>query len=806
MNPPLKSRRLPTQLDTLLLCVTIVIAPQLFGGAFPWSVLIIASLALASLGAALWVRRADASSILDGLFLVMSAAWVWTCCQALPLPPGVAEALRLVSVDNAQRLEGLTWAGTIPLTISQDPGSTHLQILVGIAVVAAFLAARVGGVSGLKAIAVATVLSAALIGLVGLLHRASGVDSVFGLYSPRFSAPELLTPLMNGNHLGGFSLLGALIAAGLAAERDARRRRLWAAVSVFCAIVVAGTLSRGAIGSLLFGFVLLAAWFFGSRQPDRRRVAIPLAVVGAATMGVIAFAGLEPILRRFETQGFEKLAVAAQGLHLLNGPAWWLGVGRGAFSAAFVAEEGSLNRVTHPENLLVQWITEWGVPLTLLLLAVVIPILWKRFRKTDEPLVAAVCIAIFALSLQNLVDFSLEMAGVVVVVATLLGALLPTSGTSSRQASRRWSFATLAVFAVALGALGPGALTSDTQSIVDELTHAMQVDEEAKFRASLQRGLALHPGEPALALLAGTYAGLERHADAPRWLSVAMEEAPGWAAPHAVAAQLLFAEGRVDQALVEMREAEQRQGRAAYEVLCEVLRRSPNMEYVERAAPSGEIRVDYLERSAACPGLDAQLRTEIDAEILRIDPSRPSSVLREAHRLAARGAVDEAISLLRGAIQRHGENENLWVALIRAHLRDGDAGQAQRALEEAKAAGLDDRLLIQAQARVEGSQGQTDEMRTTLTRLRGQSRGDVTLIARAFMLEGELEASLGNIDEALAAYTAADGADPATAALQQAAQLALKSGLPTQARRLYRTLCVRDPGGYVCDVEARLAE
>ena len=114
--------------------------------------------------------------------------------------------------------------------------------------------------------------------------------------------------------------------------------------------------------------------------------------------------------------------------------------------------------------------------------------------------------------------------------------------------------------------------------------------------------------------------------------------------------------------------------------------------------------------------------------------------------------------------------------------------------------------MLEAEARVEAALGQTDEMRATIARLRGQSRGEATLIASSFIFEGELEASLGNIDEALAAYTAADVASPNTPALRYAAALALRSGRPTHARRTYRTLCRRKPDGPACAQEARLSK
>jgi tetratricopeptide (TPR) repeat protein len=807
MNAITISRRLPIAPDTALLCATILVAPELFGGAFPWTVVVIAALCVACLGMALWVRRAASTSVLDGVFIVMGVAWLWTCLQVVPLPSGIAHALRLGSVKSAERLQGLAWADSVPFTVSYDPGSTYLQILIGISILSAFLAARLGGLPGLKPIAVATVTSAVLIGLVGFAHQAAGADVLFGVYSPRFTSTRLLAPLMNTNHLAGFSLMGALVAAGVAAQEGGRQRRIpGVAASVFCTIVVAWTLSRGAIGALLFGFVLLATWLVSSRRSDVRRAAIPVAVVGAAVAGVVAFAGLEPVLRRFEERNLDKLEVAVRGFRLLDGSAWWLGVGRGAFSSAFVAHEGSGDRYTHPENLLVQWTTEWGVPIALALLLVLTLALWKRLRTAEEPLIAAVCIAIFALTLQNLVDFSLELAGVAVVVAALLGAVLPVSGRGPARRSWAVSAGTMGIFAVVLLALAPRVLRSDTQSIVDRLTLEMQAGDGSSFEATLRRGLALHPSEPALALLAGTYAGSKRHPDTARWLSIAMEEAPGWGAPHAIAARWLFAGGRTDQALLEIREAEQRHAGRGHKVLCEILERFPQMKYIERASPSEDRRVAFLNRTARCPGLPADLRAEIDRAILQGEPTYPWAILREAQRLAARERLSEAIALLQEAIKHNADNDSLWVALARAHLNDGDPEQARLVLQEAMSGGLTTRTLLEAQARIEAALGETDAMRGTLTRLRGQARGEPRLVAGSLVLEGELEASLGNIDEALAAYSAADTASPATPALQRAAALALKSGRPTQARRIYRTLCRRTPDGPACAQEARLSK
>jgi thioredoxin-like negative regulator of GroEL len=380
-------------------------------------------------------------------------------------------------------------------------------------------------------------------------------------------------------------------------------------------------------------------------------------------------------------------------------------------------------------------------------------------------------------------------------------------GTVTARASRHVPVAIFFAGAVGLAALGRRVLDGDTQSIVDRLVLQIEAGDGEGFEETLRRGLTLHPNEPALALLAGTYAGSLRHRDTARWLSVAMQEAPEWAAPHVVAAQLLIAENRIDQALLEIREAEQRDAGRGRDVLCELLGRFPSMEYVERAAPADDRRRHrYLKFTAQCPSLTPELRAEIDGMILEQEPTHPWAALREAQRLTAKERWSEAIGLLQRALDDHGGNDRLRVALIMTHLRAGDAEEARRSLQQALSDRPPTRELVEAQARVETALGETDAMRATLTRLRGQAQGNASLVARSFMLQGELEASLGNIDDALAAYAASDEANPEGRALHQAAALALRSNRPSQALRFYRTLCRRTPGGSACAQEARLAK
>ena len=77
------------------LWATIVISPQLFGGVFRWSAVLIAAMCIVSYGLALYAQDQVHPRTADRLLWVMAGAWLWTCVQALPLPTWLAETLHL---------------------------------------------------------------------------------------------------------------------------------------------------------------------------------------------------------------------------------------------------------------------------------------------------------------------------------------------------------------------------------------------------------------------------------------------------------------------------------------------------------------------------------------------------------------------------------------------------------------------------------------------------------------------------------------------------------------------------------------
>lgn len=758
---------------------------------------------LVSYGLALYAQDRVPPQAADWLLLVMVGSWLWTCAQALPLPRWLAEVLHLQSVESVARLQSLVDFG-IPLTVSVDPGETQAQVVVGTAILSAFLAGRLLEPLRPGSVARATAVAVALLGLSGVAHEILGQTAVFGIYEPRFTNSRLLSPIMNNNHMGGFLAMGALVAIGLAADGgDKRERTFWMAIAAVCGLLVPWLLSRGAIGVLVFGIGFLF-WALKRRQVgESRRASGPALAVASAT-GVAIFFALEPLLRRFEQQDFGKLEMALSGFRLFKGSTWWLGVGRGAFSSAFAAMEGSRVRVTHPENLIVQWSTEWGLPMAACLVAALAVALSRRFRSIEKATGLGLFAGLFALTMQNMVDFSLEMPAIAVVAAASLGALLAPNPDHSvdidvdaHRAPKRRLFILWTVFLIGSCLLAPHVIGGDTQFQADQLTRAMEAGDEAGFQQTLERALKQHPTEPVFPLLAGAHAVRRNDPRALQWLSVTMIEAPGWGSPHVLAAEWLNRLGRLDQALLEVREAENRTGGAGRDLVCEILVAHQDIAHLERAAPI-DAAVRFYDRAAACVGLQEELREAIDARILSIDSTHVSAVARQAKRFKQRGDTDRASALLDAALTAHPDSSRLWAALAATHIAAEQPEIALADLDRAVESGIESKELLVTRARVFAALDDRESMIATLTRLRGLARGDGGKLAAVQLLEGDLEASLGNVESALEAYRAADQADRDSPALHKAAALAARTGRQRQAYQAYRELCGRDSNSAAC--------
>lgn len=780
---------------------------MLLGGAFGWGVGIATALAglsaLAAAGVAWREGGLPPAGWVAGLVLL---GVLWTLVQLLPLPATLTAALQPEAVAQREVLASLLGTAApafVPLTLS--PGGTALEAVKGLAIAASFLAAWILVVRGERVgVLVAVGASVTAMALTGLVHGVAGAERVFGVYAPRFQASVVLAPLVNPNHFAGFLDLGIPVLVGLALHARARwHRAAYGAAAAVSAGVCIASLSRGGILGLLVGGAVLGLLALRRRRSLgslRNPAALGVAVLLLGGVGFGITAALDGLLEAFGSQDASKLALAVQGATLaLDHP--WVGVGRGAFSAAFVTRYTDFGRATRPENLVVQWTSEWGLPVGLLLFGgLVALVLVAAGRARSWPRIGAVA-GLAALVVHDMVDFATEMVGVAVVAAALLAAVVaPRTHRRSGGSPRPWRPVALAgavgLLAVVIGAAGASRLDGLRDlELQDRLTEQLLERDRGAFRQTLESALRRHPREPAFLMLAGAEA--VRHGDpaALPWLNQAMRVAPDWSSPHVEVARYLFLRGRVDQALIELRAAEELRPGAGAPVACRWVRTPAQAERLIQTARPDAVGDRFLDRTAACLG-PSPIAEHLDAYL--VERGIQAARVRTADRRLRGGRPREALEALEGASP---EEPTVARVAARAWL---EAGEPERALATLGAvAGRPTPSLLRLVARAHAAAGDADAMRRSTARLRGLARGRADRVAASWLLEGQLEESLGRTNSALSAYERAHRLDPSGGGLEQVLRLAADLGDLPRALRAARALCQRGVEG-ACAREQRL--
>ncbi len=782
----------------LFLGVTVA-SPLLFGGVFEWALVTIAlghATACAAIG--MTFRREHVS--LRPLFLVavFTALALWTAVQAMPLPCAWVATISPKSAEITQSVSQLASIQPMQCTLSQDPGNTRLQVLQMLAMACATLSGWQLTVAGFRQTARAAVACAALgVGLVSLFHTLAGMDLVWGQYAPVHARPALLGPLMNDNNLGGCMLLGAVPWLGWAAvERKVGKRLLFLVFFLVCTGVVVATRSLGAMGGLGFSLLLFGAWYARQRLRENQRL---LPKVGF--LALVLLCGSTVIASAYgffaEEHGVHK---ASKAELLIRGAEFaldqsWAGVGRGAFSVAFSQVMGSDLRFEYAENTLIQWVAEWGWVLGSLGFLAVLYFLFRGRPRASVSGMAVWC-GLSAFFLQNMVDFGIELAGIGVLVAIQMGTLgvsHPPKPKSALSGSfRRWACGSWVPLTLALGAttatLGRHATSQSVGAQQGALEAAYRSEDRPLFEERLREALSLHPSEASFYVLASAEAVRRKYKNAPQWLNRAMGLAPGWGAPHELAARMFLGQGRLMQAAIELKEAAQRHPRVARELGCGLLSEG-HLKNVEGIVPdSRNPRLVYLELLSSCPKLPDEVASQIDALVLSTDPNNLQARLRMAERLLRSGQFESSMA----KVSSQGKPEHdarAYILFARAQTAAGDTDGALSTLALAK-----DQFpqaiwpILSTRARTHAQLGDADAMRADIEALCGHAAGSAKRLADAVMLMGQLEAQLGNRSRAIQAFRDAFQFDGRDAALRSLAHVAESAGNYRMAYHTYLKL------------------
>lgn len=521
------------------------------------------------------------------------------------------------------------------------------------------------------------------------------------------------------------------------------------------------------------------------------------------------------------TADISKLDLSRQAFRLV--PAFPIfGVGRGAFESVFPAFRSDTGHIvySHPENIVAQWMTEWGVVPALLAFGVLLVALRPSAALARSPRAAGAWTAIVCVAVQNLVDFGSEFPAVVLALTTC--AAIVTGGTSGEGEPRLldgWARRPSLVVATSLVAAAASAvlmLPTMHHELFDDRAalHASALDPSlgrVEFERRAEAAMLRHPAEPYLPFTGALHAVRAADGSLLPWIERTLDRAVVYGPAHLLLARWLTPRSP-GQARLEYRLA---------------LEQAPEfLQYVQAAAP-GLVRgyddateliphgphsayfAEYL-ASAVANRLPATAR-RLDDLVERKDPDNLEFAARRANE--AFGDVissdltpwcqgDQRAVCLRDALERTSRLIRLSSARCAGHSMHArlllESGEPQRALRELRTAAetVTDRTWCYEELADLALFARSDEVvNQALERVGHAGCADDTECVRNLRFVASRERARGNERLAFAALQRARTKAPEDdGLLEEVAALAAKVDLHAEALRGYQTLAVRHPG------------
>ena len=795
-------------------------------GSLPTEVLIVMALAAALACGLLWADRGVRSStssrwIVAAVLLLLGA----TVLQAVPLPSSLTHWLTPANADIWDRaLLPLHEAGPAWHSLSVAPTATRVEVLRGFFYGCVFLAAlRVTALEhGEQFLLRIVVGSCVAMALSALAHNAIGAEKVFGIYRPHevyAYQPGRFSPLLNTNHLAAYLGIGTCVALGALLTRRVMPRALSASATLVLGATSVWQSSRGAAAALAVGVVLvfvLTLYTNGRLLEERRRGVILLA--GCAVLAtLVVTVALTDARTHLLSRDLTKLTVAKSSISLITASPW-LGVGRGAFETVFssVREGTSYITFTNPEDLLVQWFVEWGLPTSLVGLSLLGLGLspWKMLRSV-RPAVGA-WVAIAASVLHELADYHFEVPGVV-ALAAVCAAVVVSARPSSRDPNARppaSSRLRLIACALALGTVAAvaGAWPALGHSLPEERRRlaAMALDHTVtseQFVGVMRDSLLRYPAEPFIPLMGAVRAQASADGSVLPWTARALERNPRFGRAHLVLARSLTP-AHAAQARLEYRLAYEYDVGLRSAVVAEARRVVVDAPSALELVPDGEPGTAILE--ALVPVLAERLPSTavvLDDELER----RSSSTLTPLRRRAQAAAADamapapwctqptspcmtEALTRAQELIQREPTTCESHILLARLRIAKGEIGPGLDDLERAMDTVSDPPTCQREVIQLAFQSGATARGDAALEQLVRRGCGAALQCLDMYGWAGTVEESRGHYVRAVRLYRRVLDIQPDREdMLQRIGALGGHAGLLTDALDAYTTLASRHP-------------
>ena len=549
--------------------------------------------------------------------------------QLVPLPASLVAHLSPAGHAvwrGALSLVGEETRRFVPLSV--DPSATALEVLKW-AAYACVASAASGWRTQQSSAAVSVLVFAAplAVAVVELGHGLFDISRIYGLYPPVDVSRWLRGPLVNGNHFAGYLNLGLFAGIGLWVS-DRTPRLSWP-IALGCPTLVAGVLlsnSRGGIACLVGGALLFALLTLRGRLLPSDRTRQVLGVVLAVGIALTMLVGGSRLLVPFADRDVQtKTRVWLWSLDFIRDFSWF-GAGRGSFETAFLPYRRLLagnwsTLFAHAENLPLEWAAEWGIPVTLAALGAFAWCLRTALRSARrDPNAAGLFAGVVALTVQNFVDFSLEVFAVAALAAVaLVAADFPPAGSGKRSlrpvVPLAVATALAALLVVATGAVPP---QSDRQKLAHEAAAKRKGPELAALGADVKATLLRHPGD-AYAPLVGAVVAERSHRDPLKWLGRALERSPFEASAHLMLGRVLARHGARTQALIHLRYAVSYDATLRDEAFADAAHWVRTRADLTAAFPRDVPGSEHL--GLFCPKLSGALRVDCSRELVDRSPS-----------------------------------------------------------------------------------------------------------------------------------------------------------------------------------------
>jgi tetratricopeptide (TPR) repeat protein len=777
--------------------------------------------------ALLWITPPSRTARAARWVLIAFAVLLFaTVLQSVPLPSAVVAAIAPANAEVWSRAlaplhePGPAWH---PLTIA--PPATHVEILRGVLYGSVFLAAlRIAySEDGTTFLARVVLASACLVAFSSLSHAAVHADKVFGIYKPRDAYGYVrgrVGPLLNPNHLAAYMNVGACIALGFfSGKRLVAPRSLLLGLAALFAGTSVWAASRGGTGSLVVGTLLIAGLSFYQRRRQATVAVAETVVVMVFLLAAGALLGLgasEVARGDLVTADVSKLRTSAAAARLIP-IAPLFGVGRGGFETVFplVRTDDVYMTFLAVENVILQWTIEWGVPVALFgFVALAIALRPSTVITAARPATGA-WVAIVVVVLHDLVDFHLEVPGVVVIVAVCVAMVTSSRGVRSAseralndmRTSRLLAFAMPALTAGVIAVVWPDAghsLAEDRDALSHEALDARLPPDV--FHSNLRAAMLRYPAEPFFPLVGAIRAQATDRANALPWVAHALERYPTFGRAHLVLGRFLTPHQRA-QARLEYRLAYVSDRHLRGAIVREAPYLANDYDSAMELVPDGREGIEMLESLASALGERyPATAARLDDELLRRRPGAPGALVRRVqasmsdvanhHPWCGDGTqcAAEAIAAARQLVAREPDRCEPRVMLARLRILGGEAAAGLDELKENIDRTNERGKCLRELVRLSLDAKQTARANAAMdTALRSGCGARDECVALYTWL-AQTEAGRGHLGRAITFYKRVAEISPDDdASLEHVAELSAKIGLFGEALEAYSRLARRHP-------------